>query len=64
MIKHYPDLHAKFTYDGASRLVRNITIDEKGIIGFEVRKAGKFSNKIKRYSHEKLVNGIDIWSEK
>jgi hypothetical protein len=59
----YPNLHAKFTYDGKSRLVRNITIDDNGIIGMEVRKAGKFSNKIKRYSHDKIVIPIDIWKE-
>lgn len=49
---------AQFTYDGSSRIVDNITIDEAQdfLIGFEMRKAGKFSYKVKKFSRSKISN--------
>lgn len=47
----------KFTYDGSKRLVDNITVEGtpvKTVIGFEMRKGGKFSYRIKRYSFDKM----------
>lgn len=44
----------KFYYDGFWRHVSNITLEEKTLIGFEVRKSGKWSYKIKRYSLDKI----------
>lgn len=51
-------LALKFLYDGVTRHVDNVTIeaDKKCIIGYEMRKAGKFSYKIKRYSYDKIYN--------
>jgi hypothetical protein len=47
----------KFVYDGQSRIVDNIDIEKSGVIvGFEMRKSGKFSYKIKRYSTDKIKN--------
>ena len=50
-----PTLKARFKYSGIVRHVENITVEPetRSIIGMEVRKGGKFSNKIKRYSVEK-----------
>lgn len=47
-----PTLKARFKYSGIVRHVENITVEPEtqSIIGMEVRKGGKFSNKIKRYS--------------
>lgn len=49
-------LSYKFVYDGASRIVDNVALDDKNkqLIGFEVRKSGKFSNKVKRYALNKI----------
>ena len=46
---------AGFVYDGTSRIVDNITDEGNGIItGFEMRKSGKFSYKIKRFRKDKI----------
>lgn len=52
----------RFNYEGLSRIVDNVTIEtEHGtIIGFELRKGGKFSNKIKRYSLDKITQLVAI----
>jgi hypothetical protein len=52
------NLALKFLYDGATRHVDNCTIEleTKTIIGFEMRKNGKFSYKVKRYSYDKIFN--------
>lgn len=52
------NLAYKFTYDGVSRIVDNVTLegDSQQIIGFEVRKGGKFSYHIKRYSLTKITD--------
>lgn len=49
----------RFTYKGIVRHVDNVTIDgeQQQLLGMEIRKAGKFSYKIKRYS---LVNITDL----
>lgn len=46
----------KFKYDGFWRQVSNITIEPetKTLIGFEMRKNGRFVYKPKRYSLEKI----------
>jgi len=46
----------RFKYDGNWRHVSNVTFEDetKTLIGFEMRKAGKFSYRIKRYSFEKI----------
>lgn len=48
----------KFTYDGSVREVDNITFEPsvlpKTAIGFEMRKDGKFSYRIKRYSYDRM----------
>lgn len=44
----------RFKYDGLWRHVSNVTFEDKTLIGFEMRKAGKFSYRIKRYSFEKI----------
>lgn len=48
----------RFLYDGFVRHVSNVTVewDTFSLIGFEVRKSGKWSYKIKRYSLEKIDN--------
>lgn len=43
-----------FNYDGASRIVDNVTWEKDTIVGFERRKSGRYSNKIKRYSVAKI----------
>ena len=55
----------KFTYDGASRIVDNIKLEEwnagvQTIVGFEVRKSGKFSYKVKRYNRDKILDLLFI----
>jgi len=40
----------KFKYAGLTRHVDNVTWEKDSIIGFERRKSGRFSNKIKRYT--------------
>lgn len=56
----------KFKYDDSWRQVSNPTFewDTKTIIGFEMRKGGKFSYKIKRYLMEKIHNFDVISPEK
>ena len=51
-------LSAKFVYDGVVRQVTDITLDDerKQFIGFEVRKSGKFSNRVKRFDLAKIDN--------
>jgi hypothetical protein len=46
----------RFKYDGVVRHVDNIMLDDKNkqFVGFEVRKAGKFSQKIKRFDMTKM----------
>ena len=46
----------RFTYDGVIRHVDNVTIDgeQQQLLGMEIRKAGKFSFRIKRYSLIKI----------
>jgi hypothetical protein len=46
----------RFKYDGVSRIVDNIDFDGKLIVGFEMRRGGKFSYKIKKYSVDKMLN--------
>jgi hypothetical protein len=46
----------RFRYHGASRIVDNIDFDgENIIVGFEMRRSGKFSYKIKKFK----LNEID-----
>lgn len=49
-------LSAKFRYDGKVRHVIDITLDDerKQFIGFEVRKSGRFSYRVKRFDFAKL----------
>ena len=46
----------KFKYDGYWRRVSNVTFEDaiNTLIGFEIRKNGKFSYRIKRYNYEKM----------
>jgi len=46
----------KFKYEGFWRQVSNITFEKetRTVIGFEMRKNGKFSYRIKRYSLDKM----------
>lgn len=50
----------KFVYDGSVREVDSITFEPqilpKTAIGFEMRKSGKFSYKIKRFSYDRMQN--------
>ena len=43
-------LSYRFMYDGASRIVDNIAFEKDCLIGFEARRSGRFSNKVKRFS--------------
>lgn len=47
----------KFIYDGIVRHVDNCTVevDTRTVIGFEMRKGGKFSYRVKRYSYDKMM---------
>jgi hypothetical protein len=47
-----------FAYDGVKRLVDNIDFDPKNrhMIGFEMRRAGKFSYRIKRFDIAKITD--------
>lgn len=53
----------RFKYDGYWRHVSNVTFEDqtKTLIGFEMRKNGKFSYRIKRYTIERVedVEWID-----
>jgi len=48
----------RFLYDGFVRHVSNVTFEKETgtVIGFEMRKAGKFSYKIKRYDLSKVFD--------
>jgi hypothetical protein len=53
-----PEETYTFEYDGSKRSVTDITIEPETdtIIGFERTKAGKPSDKVKRFSVEKMKN--------
>ena len=55
-------ISAKFMYDGSSRIVDNVVIDEKKnvLIGFEMRKGGRFSYKTKKFSRSKINDLVFI----
>lgn len=61
----YPELKVKFRYAGFARLVENVTFEweTNTLIGMETRKAGKFSNKIKRFSLNKMEGDIEVYAE-
>lgn len=44
----------RFFYDGFWRQVSNFTHEGETFIGMEIRKAGKFSFKVKRYTIAKV----------
>ena len=46
----------RFTYDDIPRIVDNVSFegDRQQIIGFEMRKGGKFSYRVKRYTLAKI----------
>lgn len=46
----------RFKYDGFIRHVSNVTWEDETLIGFEMRKAGKFSYRIKRFSIDKILD--------
>ena len=52
----------RFNYEGKSRIVDNVSIetDHGTILGFEIRKSGKFSHKVKRYKLDKISELIAI----
>lgn len=45
----------RFRYAGSTRHVDNVTWEGNTFIGFERRKSGKYSNKIKRYRISEAV---------
>lgn len=49
-------LSYRFKYDGKWRIVDNVTWEKEHIIGFERRKNGRYSNKIKRYAISKIFD--------
>lgn len=51
-------IDARFKYDGLWRRVSNITFEAatQTLIGFEMRRNGKFSYKIKRYTLSKITD--------
>lgn len=53
-----PDQEWQFTYDGSKRSLTDITVEPETdtIIGFERTKAGEPSDKVKRYSLDKMKN--------
>lgn len=55
-------ISVRFKYDGKIRHVDNISLDDdnKQFLGFEVRKSGRFSNKIKRFDLEKLESPLEF----
>ena len=44
----------RFIYKGASRIVDNVTFEKDTLVGFEMRKSGKFSFQTKRYSLDQI----------
>ena len=63
MTGELPYLKAKFRYAGFARYVENVTMEweTNTHIGMERRKSGKFSNKIKRYSLNKVEGELEIY---
>ena len=63
-MKTLPEVKATFRYDGKMRHLENVTVEEKTgtIVGMEKRKAGKFSNKIKRFTISKMEGEINIYA--
>ena len=63
-MEQLPDVKCRFKYAGFARYVENVTFewDTKTLIGMERRKAGKFSNKIKRYSLEKVEGEMEVFA--
>ena len=55
-------ISVRFKYDGKVRHVDNISLDDanKQFLGFEVRKSGRFSNKIKRFDLSKLESPLEL----
>lgn len=49
----------RFTYDGRSRLVDNVQFKNNCIVGYEMRRSGKFSQKIKSYRLDKITSTIE-----
>jgi hypothetical protein len=51
----------RFMYDGVSRIVDNVDFlnDGRILVGFEMRRAGRFSYKIKKYSIDK-ISGLSV----
>lgn len=51
----------RFRYDGVSRIVDNVEFegDRQQFIGMEIRKAGKFSFRIKRFTLSKVEGGLE-----
>jgi hypothetical protein len=60
-----PKLSGEFTYSGVVRRVNNITVEEEKmtLIGMEVMKDGKRSDKIKRYDLYKISPPVYFWKE-
>lgn len=60
-----PNIVCKFRYGGFARYVENVTFEweRRCLIGFERRKAGKFSNGIKRYRMDRLEGEIEVWAK-
>ena len=56
MAKEIETIDIRFLYDGFVRHVSNVTFEPEtnSLIGFEMRKSGKFSFKIKRFSLDKI----------
>ncbi len=55
-------ISVRFKYDGKTRHVDNISFDDKNkqFLGFEVRKSGRFSNKIKRFDFSKVESDLEF----
>lgn len=51
-------LSYEFDYDGITRVVDNVELENEleTMIGFEVRKGGKYSYQVKRYKLHKIDN--------
>jgi hypothetical protein len=63
-VKELPEIKCKFRYSGFARYVENCTFEweTNTLIGMERRKAGKFSNKIKRYSLSKMEGEVEVYA--
>ena len=55
-------ISVRFKYDGIVRHVDNISLDDsnKQFLGFEVRKSGRFSNKIKRFDFSRVEGNLEF----